>query len=208
MMQTLTPSYKAPKLPARARSAAALKNQRGLSLLESLVALLVLALGILGLVAAQTRTLVETRTTNSRAAAIRQIVDLGERIKLNRSAALAGKYNIEKWGLVQDSAPDNCNIDDDDDENEGVSINDAAACDVWQWRKSLERTLPQGRATIERISTSTDGNQLRIIVAWQLNEKANSNSIQTLDSGLTIKDENGNMLCPNQYICHLQYLEI
>ncbi len=200
-MQTLTPSYKAPKLPARARSAAALKNQRGLSLLESLVALLVLALGILGLVAAQTRTLVETRTTNSRAAAIRQIVDLGERIKLNRSAALADKYNINAWGVAANDTPDECT------KNEKTT-EEAAICDVWQWRKSLERTLPQGRATIERISTSTDGNQLRIIVAWQLNEKANSNSIQTLDSGLTIKDENGNMLCPNQYICHLQYLEI
>ena len=201
MMQTLTPSYKAPKLPARARSAAALKNQRGLSLLESLVALLVLALGILGLVAAQTRTLVETRTTNSRAAAIRQIVDLGERIKLNRSAALADKYNINAWGVAANDTPDECTKTE-------KTTEEAAICDVWQWRKSLERTLPQGRATIERISTSTDGNQLRIIVAWQLNEKANSNSIQTLDSGLTIKDENGNMLCPNQYICHLQYLEI
>lgn len=205
-MQTLTLSYKTKKSPTRACSAAVLKNQRGLSLLESLISLLVLALGILGLVAAQTRTLVETRTTNSRAAAIRQIVDLGERIKLNRSAALAGKYNIEKWGLVQDSAPDNCNIDDDeDDESEGVSINDAAACDVWQWRQSLQRSLPSGQGTITRIS---DTNQLRIIIAWQLNEKAGLKPEQSLHAGLTIKDEKGNLLCPKNHICHIQYLEI
>ena len=205
-MQTLTLSYKVKKSRTRACSAAALKNQRGLSLLESLISLLVLALGILGLVSAQTRTLVETRTTNSRAAAIRQIVDLGERIKLNRSAALAGKYNIEEWSLVKDSAPDNCNVAiDDDDENEGVSINDAAACDVWQWRQSLQRSLPSGQGTITRI---TDTNQLRIIIAWQLNEKAGLKPEQSLHAGLTIKDEQGNLLCPKNHICHIQYLEI
>ena len=94
-MTPLAMKRKAPKPHTQAPASAALQRQRGLTLLESLAALVVLALGILGLLAAQTRMLVETRTTNSRATAIRQIVDLGERIKLNRAAALADNYNVE-----------------------------------------------------------------------------------------------------------------
>jgi type IV pilus assembly protein PilV len=61
-------------------------GQRGITLVEALVALLVLALGILGLAVVQGRTLVETRTANSRATAIRLISDLSERVRLNYMA--------------------------------------------------------------------------------------------------------------------------
>ena len=46
-------------------------RQRGTSLIEALVALLVLALGVMGMAAVQTRTLATARTTNLRAVAIR-----------------------------------------------------------------------------------------------------------------------------------------
>ena len=58
-------------------------RQRGTSLIEALVALLVLALGVMGMAAVQTRTLATARTTNLRAVAIRAAEDLQERIQAN-----------------------------------------------------------------------------------------------------------------------------
>ena len=204
-MTPLAMKRKAPKPHTQAPASAALQRQRGLTLLESLAALVVLALGILGLLAAQTRMLVETRTTNSRATAIRQIVDLGERIKLNRAAALADNYNVEILEAAPSTAPAVCNKTES-------SAAEVAQCDTWQWRNSLKSALPEGRGSITRTSTATYSNQLRVVVAWKLNEKAGeastSGGAAPLHSSLTLKDEAGNLICPNGYICHIQYLEI
>lgn len=52
------------------------RRQRGISLIESLVAIVVMALGILGILGVQMRTLTDTSTTVRRAQAIRLIEDL------------------------------------------------------------------------------------------------------------------------------------
>lgn len=59
------------------------RRQQGLTLLESLVAIVVLALGVLGMLGVQMRTLAETQTGVRRAQAVRLIEDLSERIKSN-----------------------------------------------------------------------------------------------------------------------------
>src|SRR5690606_32281252 len=68
-------------------------RQRGITLIESLVAILVTALGILGILGVQMRTLTDTQTTVRRAQAIRLIEDLGERLKVNPNALMVlGSY--------------------------------------------------------------------------------------------------------------------
>ena len=62
------------------------RRQRGITLIESLVAIVVAALGILGIVGVQMRTLADTSTSLRRAQAIRLIEDLGERMRTNPSA--------------------------------------------------------------------------------------------------------------------------
>jgi type IV pilus assembly protein PilV len=59
------------------------RRQRGISLIESLIAIVVTALGILGILGVQMRTLSDTSTTVRRAQAIRLIEDLGERMRVN-----------------------------------------------------------------------------------------------------------------------------
>ena len=54
-------------------------QQRGITLIESLVAIVIAALGILGIVGVQMRTLADTQTTVRRAQAIRLIEDLAGR---------------------------------------------------------------------------------------------------------------------------------
>lgn len=78
----------------RRSKVAHLKSQRGLSLIESLVALLVLTLGVMGLAGVQGRMLAETRTSNARAIAVGLIDDIANRMAVNRDQAMAAGYNF------------------------------------------------------------------------------------------------------------------
>ncbi|RYH24567.1 MAG: type IV pilus modification protein PilV, partial [Alcaligenaceae bacterium] len=60
--------------------------ERGISLIESLVAIVIAAVGILGVLGVQMRTLSDTQTTVRRAQAIRLIEDLSERLKVHPNA--------------------------------------------------------------------------------------------------------------------------
>ena len=62
------------------------RRQGGITLVESLVAIVVAALGILGILGTQMRTLTDTQTTLRRAQAIRLIEDLSERMRVNPNA--------------------------------------------------------------------------------------------------------------------------
>ena len=61
-------------------------RQRGITLLESLIAIVVAALGILGILGVQMRTLTDTQTSMRRAQAIRLIEDLSERMRVHPNA--------------------------------------------------------------------------------------------------------------------------
>ena len=76
-----------------------LKTQRGITLLESMIAIVVAALGILGILGVQMRTLTDTQTSMRRAQAIRLIEDLSERMKVNPNA-LSGINTYVSGGAV------------------------------------------------------------------------------------------------------------
>ena len=59
------------------------QRQRGITLIESLVAIVIMALGILGILGVQMRTLADTQTGVRRAQAVRLIEDLSERIQVS-----------------------------------------------------------------------------------------------------------------------------
>ncbi|WP_051414364.1 type IV pilus modification protein PilV [Pseudoxanthomonas suwonensis] len=67
--------------------------QRGSSLIEVLVAVLVLAIGLLGIAAMQALTLKNTQSASERTAAIIQNYAILDMMRANRDAALAGQYN-------------------------------------------------------------------------------------------------------------------
>ena len=62
------------------------RRQRGVTLLESMIAIVLVALGVLGILGVQLRTLSDTQTAVRRAQAIRLIEDLSERMKANPAA--------------------------------------------------------------------------------------------------------------------------
>lgn len=188
------------------------KKQSGLSLLESLVALVVLALGIMGLAGVQTRLLVETRTANSRAVAVQLIDDLTNRMALNRYAAVGQPQNTTPlfssyrlsptaWsattGLTTPN-PATCL---------GVVCTGAqlAAVDMFAWRTAVNAALPGSQVRIFQNAAATgDPRQLGIAIGWPLNERDKLGTTAATNAALT---STGAIDCPPNLICHIVYVQ-
>lgn len=176
-------------------------RERGMTLIESLVALLILALGILGLAAMQTRMLVETRVTNSRATAIRLIADLGERIQLNAqgaqaTASIPSAYEDTDWDQPSDP-PEEVEACDTD-----CTGNQRAISDTWAWKRQVADALMDGRATITQ---GDDPRHLRVLVGWRLNEDPDTTLADELKISFGGSDDDQ---CPEGFICHIDFIEI
>lgn len=179
--------------------------QSGISLLESLVALVVLALGIMGLAGVQTRLLVETRTANSRAIAVGLIDDLTNRMALNRLAAIGrplplpgldSLYTFD-WNAPM-PAPQNCMVNP-------CTAAQMAQSDLFLWRMAVNAALPGGQATVFRLAPAVgDSRQLGVAIGWPLNERQTGTAYDA-PFNVTTAGNFGN--CPATLICHLVYVQ-
>jgi len=175
------------------------RHQTGVSLIESLVALLVLALGVLGLAGIQARTLVDSRSTNARGAAVRMAEDLNERIQFNTPARLAAAspYLIN-WGAPP-AAPVDCAA-------AACTSADMAAYDLNQWKTTLRAVLPQGDATV--FQSPTDPAQIGVLIAWTDNISDAANDVN--DAGQYnlpfVINTGAGVICPPNMICHFVYI--
>lgn len=187
------------------------QSQRGISLIEALVALLVLALGVLGIAGIQTRTLIESRTTNARAIAFQMADDLLDRMQSNRAI----KFNppavnpyISDWGAPVAPGQD-CFVG----ECTGAQL---AAFDLWQWKTTIASLLPQGDAQV--FQSPTDASQYGILIGWSQTQTKNEGAAIGADQALyanasSVRDGTGaagtgaaGVACPANLICHMVYI--
>jgi type IV pilus assembly protein PilV len=144
------------------------KSATGFTLLEVLVALVVLSIGLLGLSGLQTSSLRNNHSAFLRSQATLAITDIMDRIRANSDAANAGDYDI----AYDDSASEtNC--------TSGCSPEAVADTDLFEWRSYVER-LPDGEGEIDvnangvaevkvRWADARDsGNKLEIITRSQI----------------------------------------
>lgn len=170
------------------------RRQRGISLLESLVSLLMLALGVLGLLGVQLRTMTESQTGNSRLIAARLSDDLFERLKSNPGGwATMGNY-VVGWGAAP-AAGTNCAATN-------CTVAQKATWDVAQWKTLVGSTLPSGQATV--FVSPSDPRQLGVMIAWRSNERSTDATyvapfVDNATDGALAVD------CPANRICHLAY---
>lgn len=173
-------------------------------MIEALVALLVLALGIMGLAGIQTRTLVESRASNERAVAIRLAEDLNERMQLNSAVKFAAppldpNPYVVNWGAATgtDCLANACT---------GAQL---ASYDIAQWKDALGQLLPGGDARVFR--STTDTRQFGVLIGWREVQAKN----QGLASGteldqytdrFTVSTGIAGITCPAGLVCHLVYL--
>lgn len=118
----------------------------GSSLIEVLVAMLVLASGILGMNALQTSSLKSNQNSYLRILANTYALDMVERLRANEQGNMAGNYNNPT-----PTANSNCLA------AAGCSAAQMAANDVFEWKAQVAANMPLGAATICLDSSPDDG---------------------------------------------------
>lgn len=119
------------------------QKSAGFSLIEVLVALVITALGIVGLVAAQLNALKFNQTADVRTHATLLAYDIADRLRANREAALAGHYDI----ALSDAAP--------------AASSTVHLIDLRDWLTMLATQLTSGDGSIVR-----NGSRFTITVQW------------------------------------------
>lgn len=187
------------------------KLQHGITLIESLVAIVVVALGILGILGVQMRTLNDTQTSVRRAQAVRLIEDLSERMKINPNALANLNGYVTDWDATPASLKD-CSAST-------CTNAELAGYDLAQWKQTVKNTLPIADAKIfiaQGEATASNRRQLGIMIRWRENERNTSSSykddidatkVRAADNTLSA-GAGGAAACADNYTCHLQYLSV
>lgn len=193
------------------------RHQRGITLIESLIAILVTALGILGILGVQMRTLTDTQTTVRRAQAIRLIEDLSERLKVHPNALLSLGSYASAWSTPSSTpgAPaTNC-------ATTACNATQLTTYDVAEWIRDVQRILPVGDATIFLAPGDDAANprQLGVMVRWRENERppnADDTSYKKNIDATQVRATDGTLsagggaaaTCTDGFTCHLQYIPV
>jgi len=117
------------------------KTQRGTTLVETLVALVVLSVGLLGIAALQMTSLRNNRGAHFRSQAQVMAYDITDRMRANRVAAELNAYVI-----AMGATP---------------SATGLALTDLQDWKETLRVTLPGGDGSIVE-----DGDMFVITIRW------------------------------------------
>ncbi|MFN9707997.1 MAG: type IV pilus modification protein PilV [Burkholderiales bacterium] len=183
--------------------------ERGTSLIEALVSLVVLAFGILGMLGIQIKSMSDNKNATQRVIAARIADDLFERIKANRG----GISNISSYviGVNQWPATNPPPIDSDRCDKIFCSPQQQSAFDLWQWRERVSRMLDGGRATT--FISPSDPGQIGVMVAWpiRLTDVAIDDSYQKNNQKTSARfqwlnvDVPGGAICPANMVCHVAY---
>ncbi len=121
-----------------------IKHLNGFTLLEVLVAMLILSIGLLGLAALQANTLKLNHGALQRSQAIFLTYDMMDRLRANRTAALAGQCDIAMGATL--GGTDLCDVD------------------VTDWQDNhVAAFLPAGQGFID---CSTTANVCVVTVQW------------------------------------------
>lgn len=134
-------------------------TQFGLSMVEILVTLTIVAFGLLGLLGLQARALTFQKDSFNRKSAAEMVAQLAERMRANHLGFMDGKYDLN----FSIAAPDPAAI------NECATITactwtEVATRDLNQWAAELRRRLPLSAAYID--FDPLDTRMVEVTLAW------------------------------------------
>lgn len=188
-----------------------LTHQRGASLLEALLALFLVAFGLLAMAGMQIRTLNETRNSAARNIASQMASDLLDRMLINISyfpgTGTSALYRTG-WGAAPAASVD-CKVNP-------CNAVQLAQFDLSQWKQTLAQQLPDGDAQI--FQSNTDSSQYGVLFRWRRiaarQESSGTAAVQQMFAVADeVRDGLGNsgtgvagVTCTTGYICHLTYL--
>ena len=121
------------------------KNNRGFTLVEVLVAVVILSVGLLAVAGMQLNSMRGSNNALYRSQAVLGAEDVLDRMRANRTAALDGDYDIT-LGVAPDSST-----------YSGIVLEDLEG-----WKETLVANLPAGDGSVE-----VAGNIATVLVQWQ-----------------------------------------
>lgn len=121
------------------------QSQRGATLIEVLVTLLVLSIGLLGMAGLEALSMQSNHSAYYRSQATFLSYDISDRMRANRAVALSGGYDVDFPASS----------------NAHAESGDRAAQDKAQWLNNLASTLPAGTGKVTR-----NGTLVSIEVRW------------------------------------------
>ncbi|MEO8308866.1 MAG: type IV pilus modification protein PilV [Pseudomonadota bacterium] len=132
------------------------QSQRGFTMVEALVTVLIFAIGLLGVIGLQTLALSSTSISNQRGDATVLALDMADRMRANLGAVVTGV------GTGYDVAVPASNACRDVYANAtavaGVCTSaQLAADDLYDWQAQIQQTLPNGGGTVCIDRVTTDG---------------------------------------------------
>ncbi len=136
------------------------KYQRGVSLMEILISLLVLSVGLLGLAALQGVSLKANHGAYQKSQATFLAYDIVDRLRANRTQAIAESYDIDISGGSLG----------------GTTL---AAADVNDWLTSLSNLLPSGDGSIN----CDNAGSCTVVVQWNVEREGGT----AQDSSATVQ---------------------
>lgn len=144
-------------------------KQRGASLIEVLVAIVIVSFGLLGVASIIGNALKNSHSAYGRSQASWLANDIIDRMRANRIEAESG------------ATPYCLSFKDDERENDGCKDNPTgttvAAADLAAWRAALSNTLPSGTGQIKMDPTTL---KVTVTVRWDDSRALNGSSSQTV----------------------------
>jgi len=178
MKKRYTQNFKLPRMTI---------HQSGVTLIEALVTLLVLAVGALGIASMQLAGLKYTSGSYARTQAVILADDMANRLKANRNFALNFNNGLpagpSPYAVINTfNAPTPAGVNCLGNSTQTCTPQQLANYDIVTWRNELARVLPSGRGSITTINrvlmNGVNQRQFNISVQW----RQVSNSTQILQN--------------------------
>ena len=156
-------------------------SQRGITIIEVLVAMLILAVGLLGMASLQVRAVSDTSNSSFRSIAIFYANDLADRIR-STPAGSYGAHTTSKGSAANaGTKTDNCL------KIAGCSPAAMVNHDYWEWENNIELALPDGAGEV-----ALNGDVYTVTVSWNARvqaEDADGNQTNTATSEVNFSFE-------------------
>ncbi len=137
------------------------RGESGFTMVEVMVALVVLAIGLLGIGALLLKSLQAGRTATYRTQAVNLAADLADRIRANRTAQ-------DAYGTLFDDDPA---VVGACDTTGGCDDDDLAATDLKRWKDTIAQLLPEGEGQVVVTLPAAPGEPTNYLISIQWTEQ-------------------------------------
>lgn len=151
------------------------RNAAGFSLVEVLIALLIVSFGMIGVATALLLVHRSTASSYLQQQSVQLAANIVTRMRANAAAATAGDYDLTYTGGAASTPAQMC-----DPSGAACTADQEAAYDLWQWVKDLNGALPAAEATVAVAQTGTGGYEVTVTVSYD-----NAPAADTLKSTTT-----------------------